>query len=74
MSNDTKDTFRTHAKESLVKRRINTVQQQHDELKARNSPVFVRITKKCVDAEKRLVAFITKSLSLDILFDVTAWI
>jgi hypothetical protein len=74
MSNDTKESIRIQAKKSLLKRRIDAIQQQQEVLDSKHTPVFLKITTKCVDAEKRLIAFITKSLSLDLFFDFAAFI
>lgn len=72
MNSDTKDSFRTQAMDSIVKRRIDVTRQQEEELNANSSPVFLKVTKKCIDAEKKLIAFITKSLSLNLVLDLAA--
>lgn len=60
MNNDTKDSISEQAKELLVKRRMDAVQHQQEVLDYKPTPVFLKITTKCVDAEKRLIAFITQ--------------
>jgi len=63
-------TASAEALEAARKRRKDEVEWQENEITNRISPVIMRISKTITSSEKRLIEFITKGLSLDILLDI----
>lgn len=57
------------ALEIARQRRMEAALAQEAELNSRRSNVFVNVTRRITDGERRLISFITKFLSLDLLFD-----
>lgn len=52
-------------------RRMDFVQEQETELIERTNkpPVFLRVTRRITDGEKRLINFITKTLAADVFLE-----
>ena len=51
-------------------RRMDFASEQALEIAKRENPTFVKVTRRRItDGEKRLISFITKTLSADILLD-----
>jgi hypothetical protein len=43
--------------------------EQELEISKRGNPTFVKVTRRITDGEKRLISFITKTLSAEMLLD-----
>lgn len=52
-------------------RRMEAALAQEAELNSRKSNVFVNVTWRITDSERRLISFITKFLSLDMILDIS---
>lgn len=65
--------FTTKEKEGFEtsrQRRKAAVLAQEEAMNTRNQSVFINVTRRITDGEKRLVSFITKFLGIDLLFDM----
>lgn len=58
------------ALEIARQRRMEAALAQEAELNSRKSNVFINVTRRITDGERRLISFITKFLSIDLLFNV----
>lgn len=65
-----KGACKTEAIETISNRRKGIVSQQEEHLNSVKQPVFLTTTRTYIDAEKKLIAFITKSLSLNLLLEL----
>lgn len=50
-------------------RRMDFASEQALEIAKRDNPTFLKVTRRITDSEKRLISFITKTLTADVLLD-----